>query len=160
MLQNNLNPLKKNCPKRPFEQLCTIKQFLSITPCSNNFFFFFSLIFLIFKASALWANAFLESRCLSVCPLSHEAFFEASHWPKGHMISSRPLIGQPSFTIKLRWVSFFFCPKALWRQRRRQRRGGVNKKMLKSFLVAALLSALVERFFVSCMRDFLSEHIS
>ena len=32
-------------------------------------------------------------RCLSP---SHAIFFEASHWPCDHMISSRPLIGQPS----------------------------------------------------------------
>ena len=39
------------------------------------------------------------SRCLSVCvfvcPFSC-VFFEASHWPSGHMTRSRPLIGQPS----------------------------------------------------------------
>ena len=41
--------------------------------------------------------------------------------------------------------------KATWR--RQWRRGGI-KKMLKSFLVAVTLSALVERCFVSRMRDF------
>ena len=34
------------------------------------------------------------SVCLSVClSPSHAIFFEASYWPSGHMISSRPLIG-------------------------------------------------------------------
>ena len=28
---------------------------------------------------------------------SHAIFFEASHWLSDHMISLRPLIGQPSF---------------------------------------------------------------
>ena len=38
--------------------------------------------------------------CMYVsCILSppHAIFFEASCWPSDHMISSRPLIGQPSF---------------------------------------------------------------
>ena len=32
---------------------------------------------------------------LCICPFSCN-FFEASHWPSGHMIRSRPLIGRPS----------------------------------------------------------------
>ena len=32
---------------------------------------------------------------------SHGIFFEASHWPSYHMISLRPLNGQPSFITKL-----------------------------------------------------------
>ena len=43
------------------------------------------------------------SVCLCVCLMSpsHAIFFEAFHWHSGHMISLRPLIGQPSFTTKL-----------------------------------------------------------
>ena len=47
--------------------------------------------------------------------------------------------------------SFWGGPKALWGWRRR--RGGITK-MLKSFMAAVLLSALVERFSVSHMRVF------
>ena len=55
--------------------------------------------------------------------------------------------------VALVFFYLFFCPKALLRQRRR---GGVHKKMPKSFLAAVLLSPSVERFFViSRMRDFL-----
>ena len=79
---------------------------------------------LLFNASALWADAFIESQCqsiyLSVC-LSpfHVTFFEASHWPSGHMISSKPLIGQLSFTPKL----------GTWG---RGGRGGIKNKCLKA----------------------------
>ena len=40
--------------------------------------------------------------CLRPSPLSpsHAVFFKASHWPSVHMISSRPVIGQPTFTTK------------------------------------------------------------
>ena len=38
-------------------------------------------------------------------------FFEASHWPSDHMITSRPLIGQPSFTTKLSFFRIFFHHK-------------------------------------------------
>ena len=38
--------------------------------------------------------------CCILSP-SDAIFFEASHWPSDHMISLRPLIGQPSFTTKL-----------------------------------------------------------
>ena len=44
-----------------------------------------------------WAELVIESACPSVClfaPAS-AAFFEASHWPSGHMTRSWPLIGQP-----------------------------------------------------------------
>ena len=70
--------------------------------------------------------------CIYILSPFHVIFFEASHWPSGHMISSRPLIGQ----------------------RQRRWRGGVNKN-LKSFLAAVLLSPSVKRFFVSRVRDFL-----
>ena len=31
----------------------------------------------------------------SILSLSHAIFFKASRWPSDHMISSRPVIGQP-----------------------------------------------------------------
>ena len=63
------------------------------------------------------------------------------------MISSRSLIGQPSFTTKLSTPPL--CGSG-------GDGGGERfKKMLKSFLAVVLLSTLVERFFVSRMRDFL-----
>jgi hypothetical protein len=45
----------------------------------------------------------------------HVFFFEASHWPSGNI---RPLIGQPSFTTKLRGeggviIIIFFAQKPL-----------------------------------------------
>ena len=99
-------------------------------------------IFRIFKASALWADAFIESQCVSVCLsvcLSVECpllciFFEAPHWPSGHMINWRPLIGgvRGKEEKKIKW----------------------NAEMLKSFLAAVLLSPSVESCFVSRMRDF------
>ena len=53
---------------------------------------------MIFKASALWANAFIESRCLSFCFMSpfHVLFFETSHWP----LDPGPLIIGPGTTIR------------------------------------------------------------
>ena len=56
---------------------------------------------------------------LSFCPLLCD-FLEASHWPSGHMISSRP------------FFSFFCGPKAPWRRRRRRRWGGIKQKCLKA----------------------------
>ena len=51
---------------------------------------------------------------LSFCSLLCD-FLEASHWPSGHMISSRPF-----------FVFCFFGSKAPWRRRRRRwRRGGI-----------------------------------
>ena len=42
------------------------------------------------------ADSFIESQCPSVgLSPSHATFFKASHWPSGHMIRSRPLIGRP-----------------------------------------------------------------
>ena len=43
------------------------------------------------------ADSFIEWQCLCVdMSPPHVIYFEASHWPSDHMISSRPLIGQPS----------------------------------------------------------------
>ena len=66
--------------------------------------------------------------CMSVCAVPfHAIFFEASHWPSDHMISLRPLIGQPpaggeerkeekkeggDFLFFL--LIFFVCLKAPW----------------------------------------------
>ena len=53
----------------------------------------------VFKESAL--GRFFHRVAMSVCPSVclcvpfHAFFFEASHWPSGHMTRSRPLIGQP-----------------------------------------------------------------
>ena len=53
-----------------------------------------------FKFSSNWPTEPIRpSSCdvrVFVCPLSMQ-FFYASHWPSDHMISSRPLIGQPFF---------------------------------------------------------------
>ena len=57
----------------------------------------------IFKESAL--GRFFHRVAMSVyvfiCFPSpfHVIFFEASHWPSGHMIRSRPLIGRPPLLI-------------------------------------------------------------
>ena len=57
--------------------------------------------FSLFSKNLPLADSFIESRCLSIylsvyiyVPF-HVIFFEASHWPSGHMIRSRPLIGRP-----------------------------------------------------------------
>ena len=49
----------------------------------------------IFTNSALWAELVIESTCPSVYLMSpsNAIFFEASHWPSGHMIRCRPLVG-------------------------------------------------------------------
>ena len=57
-----------------------------------------------FSKNRPFADSFIESRCqfiyksiyisMYLSP-SHVIFFEASHWPSGHMIRSRPLIGRP-----------------------------------------------------------------
>ena len=64
----------------------------------------------IFKESAL--GQFFHRVAMSVCLMSHFQVisFEASHWPSGHIISSRPLIGQPSFTTKLSTMVIFAGP--------------------------------------------------
>ena len=65
------------------------------------------------------------SVCLSVAGMSpfHVIFFEASLWPSGHMINSRPLIGQLSFTTKLRTLAAAVAMEA----------GGMKEKCLKAF---------------------------
>ena len=61
-------------------------------------------IFHNFQRIGPQADSFIESQfvsaTLSVIPFSFN-FFQAFHWPSGHMISSRPLISQPFFTTKL-----------------------------------------------------------
>ena len=37
---------------------------------------------------------------VELCAPSGAEFFEASHWPSGHMISFRPPIGPPRLTAK------------------------------------------------------------
>ena len=65
----------------------------------------FSISFFSFSLNGPhWADSVIElprrdvclSVYLSVCAIRCSFFFEASHWPWGHMISSRPLIGPPS----------------------------------------------------------------
>ena len=57
------------------------------------------LMIIFFTESAHWANSVIELGCLSGVSMylvpSPCDFSEASHWPSYHMISSRPLIGQP-----------------------------------------------------------------
>ena len=84
---------------------------------------------MFFKESPLgrFFHIVAMSVLLSVCFMSpfHVTFFEDSHWPSDPMISSRPLIGQPSFTTKLSTT-----PPPPHPGRRRQR-GGI-KKCLKA----------------------------
>ena len=41
---------------------------------------------IIFTESAHWADLVIESRCPCVCPSPpSEIYFQASHWPTGHM---------------------------------------------------------------------------
>ena len=46
------------------------------------------------------AMSVLPRLCLSPSPA---IFFKASHWPLDHMISSMPLIGQPSLLTMWWW---------------------------------------------------------
>ena len=98
----------------------------------------------------------LVATCPSVCGCvclmspSHVIFSEASYWPSGHMIRSRPLIGSQ--------VTFFFAQKPLGGGGGDAAGRDEEKKELKCFLfkfVSALLSASVERGGVSRMRGFL-----
>ena len=65
-----------------------------------NLLYYFISHFLFFTELAQWAPMSVRvGVCVGTClSPSHVIFFEASHWPSDHMISSRPLIGQPSFT--------------------------------------------------------------
>ena len=67
---------------------------------------------MIFKESALgrfFHRVAMSVIYLSVClSPSHAIIFEASHWPSGHMIRSRPLIGRPPLVHGL--VQGVHCP--------------------------------------------------
>ena len=65
----------------------------SVCVCCDSFDLYLVPIHSPFLKNRPLANSFIELQCESVC-LSpfHVTFFEASHWPSGHMISSRPLI--------------------------------------------------------------------
>ena len=68
--------------------------------CKTKLSFHSKLIIYIFIFSPtrpLWAELVIESPCpcVCLCAPSGAVFFEASHWPWDHMISSRPLIGRP-----------------------------------------------------------------
>ena len=78
------------------------------------------------------ADSFIELRCVSTSGMSpfYVTFFKASHWSSAHLIRSQPLFSQPH-------PPFF---------------GDKSRNLSK--IVSVLLSALVERFFVSCMWDF------
>ena len=54
------------------------------------------------------------SGCLWFCLFapSDAVFFEASHWPWDHMISSRPLIGQPHWSGFFKTVGWMWNPPA------------------------------------------------
>ena len=89
---------------------------------------------------------------------SHAIFFEASHWPSDHMTRSRPLIGGQKWTQK---VAVKSGPQK-WRPKVAAKSGDQFKffqiclkdKSCNLFkFVSVLLSASVERFFVSRMRD-------
>ena len=98
--------------------------------------------------------------CLLRSPF-HVIFFEASHWPSGHMIRSRPLINRPSAPPslppqpqkikKITQPNFFLQEKS----RNLKKKSG-DKSGNLSKIVSVLLSASFERFFVSCMWDFSS----
>ena len=88
------------------------------------------------------------SVCLSVCPLFMLFFLCLSLALRSHNQF------KASDWSTLLHLPFFGGCKAPWRRQQRCTRGGVKKKRLKSFWAAVLLSASVERFFVSCMRDF------
>ena len=73
-------------PRSVFEQ-CTVGFWRGVN------FYFFSL-----TESALlgWLrHRVAMSVCVWFCAIGCSFFFRASHWPWGHMISSKPLIGPP-----------------------------------------------------------------
>ena len=55
------------------------------------------LLCLFSPTRPLWAELVCKSPCPGPWCLSpsHAIFFQASHWPSGHMIRSQPLIGRP-----------------------------------------------------------------
>ena len=78
--------------------------------------FFLCLPLVVFTESSIYIYILYIYTYICICPLSMH-FFKVSHWPSDHMISLRPLIGQPSFTTKLRGCGggggiflFFFLP--------------------------------------------------
>ena len=83
-------------------------------------------------------------------------FFEASHWPSGHMIRSRPLIGPPFPHVVL--MGFFLLRKIMQPLSLKKRKEIKSRDLSK--IVSVLLSALVNRFFVSHMRNFFSHNLS
>ena len=83
---------------------------------------------------------------MSVC-LSpfHVIFFEASHWPSGHMIRSRPLIGRPfpakNICWKLFWWSWRSCSRRCPRWDQTRPRGpGVHSASLHQYTVHHCIS--------------------
>ena len=56
-----------------------------------------------FSTTRPLADSFIELQCqfMDLSVPFNVIYFKASHWPSGHMISSRPLIGEASFTTKL-----------------------------------------------------------
>ena len=74
--------------------------------------------FFLHQLGPLGRVGLVVAMSVSVPPVPFYVIFEASHWPSGHMVSSRPLIGQPSFTTKLSnpplfFLFFFFVQKPL-----------------------------------------------
>ena len=137
----------------------------------------------IFKAAALWGDAFIELRCqsifLSVCLSPFILFF----WGLSLALMSHDQFRASHCSTLLHYQTYHPPP----RRCRRPKGGGVaqkplgvggdadwgggglkkregggeggggggRKEMLKSFLAAVLLSASVKRFFDSRMQDFL-----
>ena len=83
-------------------QKCKIGSHRSHRQCKFSHFFF--LLLHRIGPWALWSS----SRDVRVCLYIYMypfivIFFKASHWPSDQMISSRPLIGQPSSTRVFNW---------------------------------------------------------
>ena len=77
-----------------------------------------------------------------ICPHFHVIYFEASHGSSDHMISLRPLIGQPSFP------TYLAPPPPCPPTKKYKKLCNISK------IVLVLLFASVKIFFVSRMRDF------
>ena len=100
---------------------------LGMSMLTDSMVFFSRLPLVLFTESSIYIYIYIYIYYIytniCICPLSMH-FFKVSHWPSDHMISLRPLIGQPSFTTKLRgcgggggiFLNFFFCLKASWRR--------------------------------------------
>ena len=93
----------------------------------------------------------------------HVIYFKASHWSSGHMVfpgfSQGFAVFSRGFAVfSLGLPVFLFCFCFVFKKEKS--RNLYKKEERRRKIVLVLLSSTVERFFVSCMRDFLRKILS